>query len=531
MKKISLLFFIIIGLYPSIIKAQGGDCSTAAPFCSGTTYTFPASTNTISQVGPNYGCLFTQPNPAWYYLQIANSGNVVLAISQTDASGNGADVDFICWGPFTSPAAGCASGLTGAAVDCSYSPDAIETCTINNAINGEFYLLLLTNFSGAVANISLSQSNLTDPGAGSTNCNILCSMTSITAAAGDCDMNTITYGVTGKVYYTNPPTSGTLTISSSCSGVTQVFNAPFSADSVSYSLTGLPCNSDTCTVTAVFSGDQFCTDNQNYVAPTGVIPHCDVNAANNAPFCAGNQLNLTASDVTGATYSWAGPNGYTSSVQNPTISTTTSPMAGTYTVTVTVASPHCVDTATTVVDILPAANANFMVTPNQIYTLDPIAYFNNLSDSSTSWFWDFGDTTTSTIRNPNHTYKNIGTYTVKLNAYNPSGCNDSMTLLVTVQDIVTLYIPTAFSPNNPNEVNDNFKISSYGIAADHFEMWIFNRWGNQLFYTRDITQGWDGTINNKGGLVELQDTYVYRINYKDEGGKIHTCVGPVTLLR
>src|SRR5690606_17201323 len=54
-------------------------------------------------------------------------------------------------------------------VDCSYSPNGIETANILNAVSGEYYLLLVTNFSGIAGFISIRQIN----GVGSTNCAIL----------------------------------------------------------------------------------------------------------------------------------------------------------------------------------------------------------------------------------------------------------------------------------------------------------------------------------------------------------------------
>ncbi len=59
-------------------------------------------------------------------------------------------------------------------------------------------------------------------------------------------------------------------------------------------------------------------------------------AGNNGPICAGETLSLTASTISGATYSWTGPNGFTSNVQNPTIANTTTAASGTYSVTATV---------------------------------------------------------------------------------------------------------------------------------------------------------------------------------------------------
>src|SRR5271169_4668860 len=59
-------------------------------------------------------------------------------------------------------------------------------------------------------------------------------------------------------------------------------------------------------------------------------------AGNNGPLCAGQTLALTAATVSGATYAWTGPNGFTSSLQNPTLSNVTAAATGTYIVTATV---------------------------------------------------------------------------------------------------------------------------------------------------------------------------------------------------
>src|SRR6185503_11999389 len=59
-------------------------------------------------------------------------------------------------------------------------------------------------------------------------------------------------------------------------------------------------------------------------------------ASNGGPYCAGATISLSTATVAGATYSWTGPNGFTSSVQNPTRANATAADAGTYSVTITV---------------------------------------------------------------------------------------------------------------------------------------------------------------------------------------------------
>ena len=85
---------------------------------------------------------------------------------------------------------------------------------------------------------------------------------------------------------------------------------------------------------------------------------------NNGPVCAGSTLNLTTPAVAGATYSWTGPNGFTSNVQNPSIVNVSTAAAGTYTVTVTDGN-GCSSSATTSVTItaLPTASISYSGSP------------------------------------------------------------------------------------------------------------------------------------------------------------------------
>jgi hypothetical protein len=165
---------MLLTLSFSNIFGQGATCATADPFCTGTSYSFPNSTGTSAPGGNNYGCLTTQPNPAWYYLQIDNPGDISIGISQVTNSGAGIDVDFIMYGPYANLAAatsdcGNMGNPAGEIEDCSYSPSATETADITGALAGQVYMLLLTNYSNQSGNISFSQTG----GFGSTNCAII----------------------------------------------------------------------------------------------------------------------------------------------------------------------------------------------------------------------------------------------------------------------------------------------------------------------------------------------------------------------
>lgn len=273
MKK-ALLLLAIWGIFSSNLFSQA-DCSTAAPFCTASGTTFPASTSTVAPLGPDYGCLGSQPNPAWYYLNVSTSGTINIDLTNSA----GVDIDFAAWGPFATQAAMCA-GTSNSPFDCSYSTSASEQVNIVGAVAGQWYMVLITNFSGVATNISATTAAGTT---GATNCAILCNMTGLTATPGPCNPATNTYSLTGTITYTTPPATGTLTVTNSCTGVTQVFNPPFPATSIAYSLAGMPANSAGCTVTATFSADPTCTLTTPFTATAPCTVTCNISAVSATP--------------------------------------------------------------------------------------------------------------------------------------------------------------------------------------------------------------------------------------------------------
>lgn len=257
-------------LINSFVLGQGTNCSTSDPFCTGTTYNFPNSTN-VPDLG-SIDCCLTTPNPAWYYLQIDQSGNINIGISQTSSGGSGIDVDFVMFGPYSSLNQACSNIPGGNVVSCSYSTAATETAVIPNAVSGEIYVLLLTNFSNTPGSIVFSQTG----GSGSTDCSIVvpCDITSITTNPTPCNSTTNTYNVSGNVSFTDPPLTGSLTITNSCGGAAVVYNAPF-VSPLSYNFNSLNANGQACTVSAVFSDSPTCTGAGNYNSPAGCVP-CDL---------------------------------------------------------------------------------------------------------------------------------------------------------------------------------------------------------------------------------------------------------------
>lgn len=194
MKKYALLLiFTIILIAPSLLSAQGAICVEMKPFCTDTGASFLTSTNTQAEPDNQYGCLGTQPNPAWYYLEIVEPGYLEITITNS----NFVDIDFIVYGPFADiqtaqercgsfetqetscpfsgvcpngvPCSGFDDCVNGDGVDCSYNPQSTEVADIPNAQTGEVYVLLITNFSNQLSEMFVNKTG----GTATTNCSIV----------------------------------------------------------------------------------------------------------------------------------------------------------------------------------------------------------------------------------------------------------------------------------------------------------------------------------------------------------------------
>jgi gliding motility-associated-like protein len=69
-------------------------------------------------------------------------------------------------------------------------------------------------------------------------------------------------------------------------------------------------------------------------------------------------------------------------------------------------------------------------------------------------------------------------------------------------------------PNNVNKINANGKIEMLQFTKlDFYELKIFNRWGERVYYTENHKDGWNGRVNNTGPMVS-PGTYFYQISYR-----------------
>jgi gliding motility-associated-like protein len=308
---------------------SGDICTQALPFCTSNTYAFQNNTNVPQQGGPNYGCLATQPNPVWYYMQVDQASTFQIQMSQTtgpNGTGSGIDVDFALYGPFTSVSTGCGAIMGGglSPIQCSYSTAATETVGIGlpggtgsgastppaTAVD-QYYIIVLTNYANQNGYISFNQSG----GTGVADCSIINPPT--------CQIST-TPTVTAC-------TGGTFgLVSSSANGTSFSWTGPGAFASGSLSPSGITSPAVPGTynyiVTATTAGGQTCKDTAVVTVP--VIPNIDFNF--DSTVCISQtQIFLEASPVGGifsGTGVVAGPGGqyFNTSGGNQTVTYTLS---------------------------------------------------------------------------------------------------------------------------------------------------------------------------------------------------------------
>jgi len=204
--------------------------------------------------------------------------------------------------------------------------------------------------------------------------------------------------------------------------------------------------------------------------------------------------------------------------------------AGTY--SVKVSNALCSDSSTVVVNDIAGPTASFTVNP-PVALLGQTVYCTDMSIGATSWDWIFGPSLgTSILQNPFFSFNSEGTYTIYLTVTDAYGCTDSTSRKVSVSAPYTFYVPNAFSPNNDG-VNDQFLPKGVYVDEERYNMLIFNRWGETIFETQDVNQGWDGNVNSTGieSTEVSSDTYIYIIKLYDVNGDYHEYMGEIILVR
>ncbi len=181
----------------------------------------------------------------------------------------------------------------------------------------------------------------------------------------------------------------------------------------------------------------------------------------------------------------------------------------------------CLDTLHINVTVFPAGVISVadsvVIYPGESYN---IATQSNCA--SFAWFPPAG-LSDATISNPVATPTISTKYWVTGATVNGCAAVDSISILVDASTLIA--IPNAFAPGTG--VNGKLKLLKRGMATlNYFK--VFNRWGEMVFSTTNIDEGWDGTFN---GVAQPFDVYVYEIQAVTNEGTMFNKHGNVTLIR
>ncbi|MDD2984551.1 MAG: gliding motility-associated C-terminal domain-containing protein [Crocinitomicaceae bacterium] len=245
-----------------------------------------------------------------------------------------------------------------------------------------------------------------------------------------------------------------------------------------------------------------------------------INGSSNSPICEGQVLNLSSTTISGASYQWTGPNGYTSQLQNPIIAGATSLNSGVYTVVVSVAA-NCssTDQVNVTVNPLPVLNSVFNADSCEL-GIGQITLNSTSPNTPLTYVWTNGSTDSLL------TGLTEGSYGVTVT--DAASCAVSQTFLIANSfdgcDCF-VYVANAFSPNGDSN-NDLIPVRGKCVATLSFK--IFNRWGNLVFQTDKLDDGWNGYYKD-----HLQNTavFVYTLDATFDNGKTIQESGNINLIR
>ena len=418
---------IMMDVNTATLRSDNDQCLNSMPFCTSEVIEFEAAYQggATGESGPEYGCLSSQPYPSWYHMRIQTAGQFIIHMEAHDASGTGHDIDYCIWGPFTDPYEPCVNGLTcGKMIDCSYSTSSVENAYLGYPISqhnhtnladgscvtannnpphtpqvGEYYILMITNFSQYQQTISFTKTPNSGPG--ETDCGILPGVVE----------NDGPYCVGETIH---------LTVSSQ-NGATYSWTGPGGWTSNQQNPTRPNC-------TMAMAGTYSCTTTVGTQTTTGtttvvIYPQPTANFTFTT-VCAGEATQFTSTSTTNpsgqqiSSYQWNFGDGQTSNQQNPSHQYAA---AGTYTVTLNVSTGgHCTSTKTQTVTVYaqPAANAG----PDQTIAYGGTAQLSGSGGSGTfNFHWEPANMVTNANTQNTQTVPLTQDQTYTLTVTNPQG--------------------------------------------------------------------------------------------------------------
>lgn len=252
-------------------------------------------------------------------------------------------------------------------------------------------------------------------------------------------------------------------------------------------------------------------------------------SANDQNGCAPFLLELTNQSIitsgTIASYDW-GIGSNASNAINPQLVLSDT---GTYDVSLTAVSDQGCSASvnlTNYITVNAGPVASFYPDNDVIDIFNASVVMVNQSTNAVAYSWSVAGQN-SNETNPVFNFSDSGTYVIVLTATSADGCEATSAATVRVDPAFALYVPNAFTPGG-DFVNETFAVK--GVGYDEFEMRIFNRWGMEVFRTKDPSIGWNGKLHGIGEF-QKQDYYAYDIKLLRHNGVPYYYKGKVLLVK
>jgi gliding motility-associated-like protein len=242
--------------------------------------------------------------------------------------------------------------------------------------------------------------------------------------------------------------------------------------------------------------------------------------------------NLSSINLGGLRYEWFVDNEFLTSAQSPQLlleNAELEPKSFDIMLRAT-SDKNCVTSKrkNDLITVLPAPIADFKLGKDTIEPFDESVPFINSSTNGVKWLWNFDNGTTSEEFEPLYSYPESGTYFVRLRAENIWQCADSTFRKLVVDPFITMYVPTGFTPNGDG-INDVWEVQGFNEERE-LALRVYDRWGSLIFYTTDLEDHWDGTINETGNLVP-GGVYVYKLVFYINEFDVKEVTGEITVVR
>lgn len=239
--------------------------------------------------------------------------------------------------------------------------------------------------------------------------------------------------------------------------------------------------------------------------------------------------DLSSSDVGEiVSWNWQFGDAATSNLQHPEHTYT---FPGTFDITLTVFNEYgCSQTmiCNSCVTVEEGAIANFTMDPTGSVSPGTSVSFANQSMNETEIIWHFEDGVTSVSENPSYVFDTPGAFDIMLIAKNSSGCNDTLVQRIFVEEDILIYVPNIFTPDG-DSFNEQWRVYMNGIDIYDFHLILYNRWGEIIWESYDVSKSWDGTY---GGNLVQDGVYVWQLEFGEKWtDERHVMTGHVTVLK